>query len=148
MIFLALEEHASATFPSEGRTFADSTKVEFNVCNSARTTDGFYIDKRAYNSVLIVDFERNPPGYTTARRRESYAIASSQSGVLSVINQSAQCCADLADLADYKALAEATRLLQNLLTLTIHKLDLDTAELCVCCDASWANNRDLSSQLG
>jgi ribonuclease HI len=148
--FLRQEEINSVAFPSKGRTMVTETPVEFNGSVLQRTKQGFEVNQNAYvESIPSNPIPRTAADFAAIRGKMAYATANTRPALSCAINQSAQTRAELAEETDFKKLEDAvTQAKANPLPLLFPKLDLDSVVLRVYADSSFANNRDLSSQLG
>lgn len=146
--FMDDEERESAAFPSKGRTSVEAKPVAFNGTTIRRRGKTVIVDQHEYTGNLDSDFSRTPEGFATARGKASYATASTRPDQACAINQASQVRAQLVQKCDHDLLASAITALKKPRELIFPALDLKTSEIRVYADASWANNRDLSSQLG
>lgn len=147
-LFVKDEERESVAFPSKGRTLIESKPVGFNGTVITRKGRNIVVDQHAYTECLTADFPRTPQGFATARGKASYATASTRPDQACAINQASQVRASLVEPKDHDLLASAITSLKTPRELIFPHLDLKTLEIRVYADASWANNRVLSSQLG
>lgn len=146
--FMEDEERESVAFPSKGRTSIEDKPVSFNGTVLTRRGRDVIVDQHAYTDNLDSDFPLTPEGFATARGKASYATASTRPDQACAINQASQVRAALVEEKDHTLLASAITSLKHRRELIFPALDLKTLEIRVYADASWANNRDLSSQLG
>lgn len=105
------------------------------------------VDQHTYTNCLTTDFPRTPQGFATARVKASYDTASAIPDQAFAINQVSQVRASLVKAKDHDLLTSAVTSLKAPRELIFSALDLKTPEIPVYADASWANNRHLSSQL-
>jgi hypothetical protein len=92
---------------------------------------------------------RTAADFATIRGKMAYAIANTRPALSRAINQSALTTAELAEETDFKKLEDTvSEAKANTLPLLFPKLDLDSVVLSAYADGSFANNRDLSTQLG
>lgn len=146
--FMADEERESSAFPSKGRTIISSSPVQFNGTHISRHGCDIVVEQNAYTSCLKSEYPRTAKEFATARGKASYATASTRPDQACAINQASQVRATLAENADHASLTAAIKALNSPRELVFPALDMDTLEIRVYADASWANNKDLSSQLG
>jgi hypothetical protein len=106
------------------------------------------INPKSFTSIPNGPVPRTPSAFATARGKLSYATTSTRPELSCSVNQSAQIRADLAKERDFVKLdAAIAQGHENDIWLHFPALELESVELRVYADASFANNTDLSSQL-
>ena len=149
--FLTKEEALAHRFPTKPCSLIGSTPVQFNGTFLSKVRKGYLSSQAAYVAA-IEDVSTGSLSDRFASLRGKLAYATNQTCPLQScrLNRLSQIPADRATPADMKRLlkllAEAQQEPKS--GLFFQKLDLDTVELRVYTDASFANNPDLSSQLG
>ena len=149
--FLEIEEQHAHRFPTKPSTVIDSKPVQFNGTFLSRSSHGFLSSQVSYIEG-ITELETGSLAEKFASLRGKIAYATNQTCPVQTcrLNMLSQIPAKDATMADLKKLR---RILKELRSgdstgLLFQKLDLSTVELRVYTDASFANNADLSSQLG
>lgn len=149
--FLANEESAAVAFPTKGRNMIQTKSASFNGSEIFRSTSGAYhMHQRQYVTDLPAPkTPRNPAAFATVRGKMAYASNNTRVDVTCAVNQLSQVIAGKATEADFKRLDSCLeRLHNNDLVLNFPALDIESLELRVYADSSFANNEDLSSQIG
>jgi hypothetical protein len=152
--FLEDEDKHSAAFPSKSRAFIREKLISFNGSDVCKTTVNrniaIVVQQHAYISRLPNGrVERTPKAFGTARGQIAYATNSSRSDGTCRVN--ILCLVKVAQ-ANEENFKDLERLIADMknhpLEMTFHGLDLSTVHLRVCSDSSFANNPDLTSQIG
>lgn len=149
--FLAQEESQAHRFPTKPYSTIDAEPVQFNGTFLSKTGRGFLCSQSAY----IADIKESATGslaerFASLRGKIAYATNQTCPVQSCRLNMLSQIPASKATDADMKRLQDLLLELKDSRHdgLLFQCLDLDTLELRVYTDASFANNPDLSSQLG
>lgn len=148
--FLAQEDKVSPAFPSKGRHKVEQCGKDFNGSKIAKSGTGFSMDQSAYISrINNSKVERKPEAYATLKGKLHYASSNTRPDLSCAINLLSQTLAQDATETEYKELDRVNQEMHETpLSLQYRPLDLDSLELCVYSDASFANCLDNRSQIG
>ena len=149
--FLDEEEIAARRFPAKPRRLlAAGQEIKFNGQYLKRVRELVLLHQQQYvRRMPDCKIERSPESYASHRGEAAYVSTCSRPDIACAISQLTQVKASDATEADYKRLDEVFRRLKyDSYELQYGHVDLKTAEVHVFADASFASNRDLTSQLG
>jgi hypothetical protein len=125
--------------------------ISFNGADIFRSSTGTLIsNQRNYISSLpSTPISRTGASFATVRGKAAYATTSTRPDVTCAVNLLSQVTANEAEEADYVALDEVIDRLRSIdVALQFPKLDLYSLKIHLYADASFAGNKDLTSQLG
>lgn len=148
--FLADELKAAVQFPSKGRKMVTSEGHEFNGSLIRKSGQRFEMDQNAYVArISTAKTERTPEAFATVKGKLHYATSNSRPDHACAINLLSQTLPGSAQEEQFKELDRINAEMHATeLGLSYGPLDLESVELCVYSDASFANCPDFRSQLG
>jgi hypothetical protein len=126
--------------------------VTFAGVEIKKSEDGFVMNQRSYvNKLMFLNKKANFSDYRSMRAKLAWTTHT-RPDVCCAVAQAAQVTVEVFDKEPEKYCADLNKVLKHLKSCEVYlrfpKLDVETLRLQVYSDASYANNRDLSSQLG
>lgn len=148
--FLAQEENVSSAFPSKGRQKVDNSGQDFNGSRISKVGNGFSMEQSSYiKRISDEKVERTPEGFATLKGKLHYASSNTRPDLSCAINLLSQTLSKNATENEYEELDRVNHEMhENDLNLQYRPLHLDSVELWVYADASFANCPDFRSQTG
>lgn len=149
--FLQEETRAAVQFPSAGRSPIDHRGSEFNGSRVSKLQNGgFSMDQSAYISRIDTErSKRDEQTFGTLKGKLHYASSNTRPDHACAINLLSQTLPKDAAEPQFKELDRVNAEMHaTSLSLVYTPLDLDSIELCVYADASFANCPGFRSQLG
>lgn len=149
--FLEQEEKESKIFNSKGQTILkENQDTKFNGQHIMRHGNIISVHQVSYcDRMPETKIERSPESFMSHRGQAAYVSTCTRPDITCAINQLSQIKATEATEEDFKKLDNIFKKAKNEnLKLKYGNVDLQSAEIHVFTDASFANNKDLSSQLG
>ncbi len=149
--FHTQEDKASQAFKSKGQTLLkNGMEINFNA-QHLKTEDGnvFALQKAYVNRVPKENVPRNATSFMSHRRKAACMSNCTRLYVACAVNQLSQVKEIEAADPDFKRLDDIfSRLKPDNFRLCFSNVDIDTLEIHVFADASFATDKDLSSQIG
>ena len=149
--FLREEAEAAKRFKTRtAKVLEDGQELKFNGHYIKRIGKTIVLHQHPYEARIPTErVLRTPDSFMTNRGKASYLSSCTRPDIACAVNQLSQRKASEASESDFKRLDVVfKRLREDPTELVYGNVDLDTAELHVFADASFATNVDLSSQLG
>ena len=149
--FMMEENRAAQRFPTKPRrVLNDGEEIKFNGQYLRRKGNMIILHQRQYIDRMPSHIiERRPESFASYRGEAAYVSTCSRPDVTCAVNQLSQVKATEATESHFKRLDNVFRRLKSdTYELQFGNVDLETAELHVFADASFACNKDFSSQLG
>ena len=149
--FLQEESDASKSFKTRtAEILNDGKEVRFNGHYVKQSEQTIIVHQHPYEQRIPSEkVERSPDSFMSNRGKASYLASCTRPDIACAVNQLSQRKADEATEEDFKRLDTALKQLrEESVELLYGNVDLETAEVHVFADASFATNADLSSQLG
>ena len=149
--FLQEEADASKSFKTRTAEILDDGKeVRFNGHYVKQSEQTIIVHQHPYEQRIPSErIERTPDSFVSNRGKASYLASCTRPDIACAVNQLSQRKADEATEEDFKRLdITLKRVREESVELLYGNVDLETAEVHVFADASFATNADLSSQLG
>ena len=149
--FLQEEADASKRFKTRTAEVLEyGNELKFNGHYVRRDEQNIILHQHPYEDRVPSDkIDRNPESFMSNRGKASYLASCTRPDIACAVNQLAQKKATDATEDEFKRLDNVfKRVREEQVELLYGNVDLDTAEVHVFADASFATNADLSSQLG